>query len=505
MQRKKRFTWCQTPIGATHASPLHKPIESIGNISYDAPMSFHADLSLDVNYMLTEPLGSDAGLTAEAIESVFPAARQVQKALDDLHRLGQLPFQDLPSHEEDAELMLSKGRTISQNFEEIVVLGIGGSALGPACLYDFLTPPFNRLRPPQERMRPRLFVVDNVDGREWHQLSEVINLDKTFFVVISKSGRTVETLAAFAYFREKLIERRGETAYRQNFAIITDPEEGPLRAIAEHENILTFEIPPGVGGRYSVLSPVGLFPAACVGIDIREVLRGARDMHERSHESDFWINPAFLSGIIHYLVTSQKNKTNRVFMPYSEALESCTEWYAQLWAESLGKQHTIDGKQIYAGSTPIRAMGATDQHSQLQLYLEGPRDKVVTFFTTSDTAPVALPMTYPQHPDFLGLHSREVGELLNIEYRATEQALRRKGIPSMTVQLPHLNESTLGQLFYFAEMETVVTGELYNINPFNQPAVESIKKYIKALLGFDGFEKERTEIEATGKDKRYII
>jgi len=455
--------------------------------------------------MLAEPLGSDAGLSSQDIEATFPAASQVQKALDDLHRLGQLPFQDLPFQEEEAEQLLKKGQKISESFEDIVVLGIGGSALGPACLYDFLTPPFDHLLPTGKRKRPRLFVMDNVDGRVWHQLSEVINLDKAFFVVISKSGRTVETLAAFAYFREKLIEKRGATAYRQHFAIITDPQEGPLRAIAEHENILSFEIPPGVGGRYSVLSPVGLFPAACVGIDIREVLHGARHMHERSRETNLWINPAYLSGIIHYLASTQKNKSNRVLMPYSEALDSCTEWYAQLWAESLGKKKTIDAKTIHAGTTPIRAMGATDQHSQLQLYLEGPQDKVVTFFTTSDTAPVALPVAYPQHPDFLGLHSREVGELLNIEYRATEQALRRKGVPSMTLQLPHLNESTLGQLFYFAEMETVVTGQLYSINPFNQPAVETIKTYIKALLGFDGFETERTEIEATGKDKRYII
>lgn len=468
-------------------------------------MSFHADLSLDVNYMLAEPLGADSGLTQQEIEVTFPAAGQIQKALDDLHHLGQLPFQDLPVQEEEAQQLAQQAGKVCEAFHHVVVLGIGGSALGPACLYDFLTPPFDRLLPQSRRKRPTLFVLDNIDGRVWRQLSETIELDKTFFIVISKSGRTVETLAAFSYFRAKVIEQRGETAYREHFAIITDPTEGPLRAIADHENILAFAIPPGVGGRFSVLSPVGLFPAACVGIDILEVLRGARHMHERSRETNLWINPAYLSGIIHYLAATQKNKRNRILMPYCEALESYTEWYAQLWAESLGKKETIDGKIAHAGSTPIRAMGATDQHSQLQLYLEGPQDKVVTFFTTTDTAPLALPASYPQHPDFLGLHSREVGELLHIEYRATEQALRRKGVPSMTLHLPHLNEGTLGQLFYFAEMETVVTGELYNINPFDQPAVEAIKKYTKALLGFRGFEKERAEIEATGKDKRYII
>lgn len=468
-------------------------------------MSFHADLSLDFNYMLAGPLGADTGLTQQEIEASFPAASQIQKALNDLHHLGQLPFQDLPSQEEEAQQLLQHALKVRDTFHNIIVLGMGGSALGPACLYDFLTPPFDRLLPQNKRKRPSLYVIDNVDSRIWYQLSKSIDLDKTFFIVISKSGRTVETLAAFSYFREKIIEHRGATAYRDHFAIITDPEEGPLRAIADHENILSFDIPPGVGGRFSVLSPVGLFPAACVGIDILEVLRGAHHMHERSLETNLWINPTYLSGIIHYLAATQKNKTNRILMPYIEALESYTEWYAQLWAESLGKKETIEGQIIHAGTTPIRAMGATDQHSQLQLYLEGPQDKVVTFFTTSDTAPVALPVSYPQHPDFLGLHSREVGELLHIEYRATEQALRRKGVPSMTLHLPHLNESTLGQLFYFAEMETVVAGELYNINPFDQPAVESIKRYIKALLGMDGYEQDRQEIESSGKEARYII
>jgi glucose-6-phosphate isomerase len=458
-------------------------------------MTLHSDIQLDFNYMLAEKLDSEHGLTIEEIESTFPTAIEIQKALTDLFKLGQLPFQELPFETESAKQIRNAGEKIRSKFSNIVVLGIGGSGLGPACAYEFL----------KSSRNSRLFVVDNVDPSRWQDIEAAIELKNTFFIVISKSGKTVETLAAFAYFRDKLIHHLGKNNYRNNLAIITDPEAGPLRTIAREEDILSFGIPPGVGGRYSVLTPVGLFPAACVGLDIESLLAGARSMHERSLTQDLWINPPYISGILSFLAATKKGKNIRTLMPYSEKLETYTEWFSQLWAESIGKRNNLKGEEIFAGTTPARAMGATDQHSQLQLYLEGPRDKFITFYTVEDSTNQKIPESYSQCEEMKKLAGKNVSELLDIEYRATERALKNEGIPSMTLKLPHPDAATLGQLFYMAEVETVVTGELYNINPFDQPAVESIKKYIKALLGMPGFEKELKEIEGATKDERYII
>lgn len=451
--------------------------------------------------MLADQLGSDDGLAIDAIEAAFPAAQEVQKGLRDLRRLGQLPFQDLPFQEDSAAEIMAAAEGIRERCDHVVVLGIGGSALGPASAYQFLKSPIK----PASETTPQLFVIDNVDPLAWQDMESQIDLNKTYFIVISKSGGTVETLASFAYFRNRLIQHLGRDLYHKNVGIVTDPEMGPLREIVQQEKITNFEVPAGVGGRYSVLSPVGLFPAACVGIDIAELLAGARTIDERSQTSDLWTNPPYLAGILAYLMTTQRAKSIRTLMPYSEALESYTEWFAQLWAESLGKKQDLSGQMIHAGSTPVRAMGATDQHSQLQLYLEGPRDKMVTFYTVEEGPDHKIPESYSKYPELEGLAGQAVKELLNIEYRATEQALRKAGVPSLTLQLSHLDANCLGQLFYFAEIETVVAGELFNINPFDQPAVEHIKRYTKALLGLPGFDKELAEIEGNKKKNRYVI
>ncbi len=459
-------------------------------------MTRHAEIQLDFNYMLADQLDSDQGLTLKDIEALFPVAQEVQTALKDLRRLGQLPFQDLPYQDDTAEEIAARGKNVRDAFSDVVVLGIGGSGLGPACAHQFIQ---------NTNGSPRLSVIDNIDPFSWQQIEDRLTLKETFFIVISKSGATVETLASFAYFRDKLIEHLGKSAYKENLAIITDPEAGPLRDIAASEGLLSFEIPPGIGGRFSVLTAVGLFPAACTGIDIAALLAGARALDERARQSDLWVNPPYISGILSYLAATQKDKSIRTLMPYAESLEAYTEWFAQLWAESLGKRHNLSGTEIFAGTTPVRVMGATDQHSQLQLYLEGPRDKTVTFFTLEEKTHHKIPESYAQYPELNELAGRSVKELLDIEYRATEQALKRHGVPSMTIRLPHHDAYTLGQLFYMAELETVVTGEIYNINPFDQPAVESIKKYIKALLGLAGYEKELREIENTSKNSRFII
>lgn len=464
-------------------------------------MPNHTQLQFDYNYALAENVGKKSGLSLSELEKHFSALRQIQRALADLKKLGQLPFQELLYLEETVRTVQMHAGEIRNRFEDIVVLGIGGSGLGPRCLYEALC----FFQPIGEKQgRPRLTVIDNVDGALWKQLLERIQIEKTFFIVISKSGQTVETLAAFIFFRDQLIHHLGP-AYTRNLSIITDPHQGPLRQLATTEQILSFPIPPALGGRYSVLSPVGLFPAACVGLDIQALLAGARRMDQRGQCEDFWLNAPYLSGLIHYLLATKKHKGIRILMPYAERLGRYSEWFCQLWAESLGKRFNLKGKKISAGQTPVRTMGATDQHSQLQLYLEGPQDKVISFYRVSETGDLFLPERVPNDALCQALAGKPLSELLEKEYQATEYTLMKAGVPSTTLTLPRLTEDTLGQLFYFAELETVVAGELYNINPFDQPAVEAIKNTLRGLLGLPRGESYAQVLIQSPKEKRFII
>src|SRR5688572_15970744 len=263
--------------------------------------------------------------------------------------------------------------------EVLIVLGIGGSALGNIALQAALNPYTYNVMSDRTRGGPQLFVLDNVDPDQIKSVVELITpkLKKTIVNVISKSGETAETAAQFILFRDLLQKKLGKR-YKENILATTDPEGGTLRSIAQSEGYRTLEVPPGVGGRFSVLSAVGLFSAAMCGIDIDGIMAGARDMDGRCKSADLLDNPAAMIAAIHYLL-GRKGKSMSVMMPYSSSLYSMADWFRQLWAESLGKQHGLKRKNVFAGQTPIKALGATDQHSQVQLYREGPNDKLFTF------------------------------------------------------------------------------------------------------------------------------
>lgn len=425
--------------------------------------------------------------------------RQTFKGLVDLRKLGQLPFRDLPYQEGLLDRITTRANEIRSRYETVLLLGTGGSSLGAACLIDSLAKQGSS-------NRMRLEIIEDLHPLRWKQLTDTLSPDKTFMIVVSKSGKTIETLAAFLFFRQWMIEGVGEMGYRKGVLFITDPNRGPLREIAEKEKIETFPVPPGVGGRYSVLSTVGLLPAACVGIEVKSLLSGARRMDERCEKGDVWINPAMMSAVLHYLVAKKKGRGIRVLMPYDDRLRSYTSWFAQLWAESLGKRVSLRGEEIRAGITPVRVEGSIDQHSQLQLYLEGPRDKTVTFLAV-EHAGVALkiPSAYDSHPELSILGGKAVDSLLKIQRQATEAALCDAGCPNLTLTMKEVTSDTIGQLLYLGEVETVFTGALYDINPFDQPGVEKIKNYIQGLMGAAGFDKQRQAIDAVKKDRRFVI
>lgn len=383
--------------------------------------------------------------------------------------------------------------------ENLVVLGIGGSALGNIALQGALNPATHNLLPAGKRRGPRLFVVDNVDPAYFGSVIEFCllsdpTLEKTVFNVVSKSGETAETAAQFMFIRDLLNKHRGKNA-KDHVVAITDEHKGTMRKICDAEGYPTLPVPDGVGGRFSVLSPVGLFSAAMCGIDITALLDGAASMDAPCSRPALLENPAAL--IAHILVDlgTRKGKTNHVMMPYRNNLYLLADWFRQLWAESLGKKADLQGETVYAGFTPIKALGTTDQHSQVQLYREGPNDKV---FCLLDVAPGGSDPSLKDDltiPTGLGvdaikyLEGKRMCDLLNAEKRATEYALVESQRPNFTITFPKLDAFHVGSFIYLWEMVTAYAGAMLNINTYDQPAVELGKQATFGLMGRTGYEK----------------
>jgi glucose-6-phosphate isomerase len=401
-------------------------------------------------------------------------------------------------------------------FDNLVVLGIGGSALGNIALQSALNgATYNLLpegagaAPAGGRPGPRMFVVDNVDP---HYFGAVLRfcqshggLGRTLFNVISKSGETAETAAQFMVVRALLQEALG-SGYGRNIVAITDPEKGTMRKICDDAGFTTLPVPDGVGGRFSVLSPVGLFSAAMCGIDIHALLDGADAMDGPCGKETLASNPAAMLALLLVELGTKKGKTNHVMMPYANSLYLLADWYRQLWAESLGKQVDLSGETVYAGFTPIKALGTTDQHSQVQLYREGPNDKVFMFvevesFGDGDVAiPAGLGVEAIRY-----LEGKSMAGLLNAEKRATEFAFVESQRPSLTIRFPKIDAFHVGQFIYLWEMVTAYAGLMLSIDAYNQPAVETGKVATFGLMGRAGYEKHKAAVERALTATRWTI
>ena len=337
---------------------------------------------------------------------------------------------------------------------------------------------------------PRLFVLDNVDPDTVKSLLDRIDVRRTLFNVISKSGTTAETMSQFLVVRDRLrAALEDESAIHRHLLFTTDPESGVLRKIADDEGVVTLPIPRNVGGRFSVLSAVGLLPAAMVGIEIERLLAGARAMRDRCETGDLSENPAGLYAALQWLADSEAGAPIHVMMPYSDRLYSMADWFRQLWAESLGKRVSRSGEEVFVGPTPVKALGATDQHSQVQLYMEGPFDKTITFLAVAERdRDLTIPPAYGEIEALGYLGGQTLGSLLDAERRATAAALAERGRMNMTLTLPRLDEHALGQLLMLLEIATVYAGALYDVNPLDQPGVELGKRLTYGLMGRPGVE-----------------
>lgn len=399
-----------------------------------------------------------------------------------------LQWMNLGYNEETIWYVKEYASMVKDRFENILVLGIGGSALGGIALTEALLKPYwNILSDEQREGLPRIFFLDNIDPDTMTGLLSFLDLKKTLVNVITKSGSTAETMSQFMIVKDLLEKELGDN-YRYNVVATTDKRTGILRQIAEQEGYKTFVVPDDVGGRFSVFSAVGLLPLALVGIDIDSIVNGIKDMDLALKNTDINENIAAQNALIHFLMDTKKGKNLSVMMPYSSRLKYVSDWYAQLWAESLGKNKDIDGNNVNIGPTPIKALGVTDQHSQIQLYNEGPNNKIINFIRVKEFDNT---LDIPNIFEYTGLNylgGKTMNQLLNAEADSTRVALADYGRPTVTITLPKVDGYNVAQLLYMFEVQTAIAGELYKINTFNQPGVEQAKNYTYALMGRAGYE-----------------
>jgi glucose-6-phosphate isomerase len=463
------------------------------------PMA-QSQIELYYKNVTSEVIGTEHGITPAQLTALAEKTSPLIQKLNKERKAGQTPYRDLPFNKQTAQQVQELSADLKDRCENLVVLGIGGSALGNIALQTALNPYMHNIDESQ-RPGPRLFVFDNIDPPQLASFLDWVGgrLDKTIFNVISKSGRTAETMSQFMIIRRLLTDRLGPKGVQNQLIATTDPRRGILRKIANDAQLRSLEVPPGVGGRFSVLSAVGLFSAAMCGIDIDSLLQGAREMDARVSCEDFYKNPAAINAAINYHFYSHGKKIS-VMMPYSYALQGLANWYRQLWAESLGKAKDLTDNEVHIGPTPIKALGATDQHSQVQLYREGPDDKLFTFLQVNNFDKDLTIGPAPHNtPELNFLTGADLSTLLNSEKKATEYALLQDAHPCLTIVFDEVNAYTVGQFIYLYEVTTSFAGALFGINPYDQPAVELGKQATFALMGRTGYEELARQIQPLTK------
>lgn len=393
----------------------------------------------------------------------------LQKGLSSLkareHRQAT-PVINLASKHDDIDGLLALAETIRRRFNHVVVVGAGGSGLSAKALLTF-----------SPCLAPSFDFLDNIDPDMFAQLLARIDTASTCFIIISKSGTTVETLAQAYALVDYMKQQHGRSSIAAQFIILTEQEQvagqNPMRELAAEYDMRILDFPADIGGRFSILTNVGLLPAAIAGIDIRGLREGAQSVVDALDKADSPAEFAPAIGAAMQYGFYQRSRNISVMLPYSERLAGFSFWYRQGWAESLGK----DGK----GSTPIRAVGTTDQHSQLQLYLNGPKDKLFHLITIKrdGTGPE---IHTPPREDLHYMQGKTLGDIMAAQQRATFETLVRNRCPVRLFELDQLTEREFGALIMHFTLEILFMSFLLEVNPFDQPAVEESKELARQYL-----------------------
>lgn len=437
-------------------------------------------LHVDTSHLYQDGVGVE-GVQSSEIDALLPELQSAHRTLIEGSMGGlEAEYACLTLHNTMPESLAPIESMAEQiaRFENIAVIGIGGSSLGAKAVHQALGKEI------PGASHPTLHFLENIDPRHLDRMLRNWNAEKSAVIAISKSGGTMETVTQYLILRRWLEKTLGADKARHHQWLITDPAQGWLRELARREKLSSLPVPPKVGGRFSVLTAVGLLPLAVVGVEVRRLLAGSAASAARCASDDPRENPALEMAALFYLLDIKREKRLSVMMPYADPLQLFGDWYRQLWAESLGKRMETRPGQPPAGTLPVRAMGAVDQHSQLQMYLESRCDKIFTFLAVDDWEQnLPIPVSEADRKYFPYLENKRMLDVLDAEFRATVQVISEAGHPSMTLRLPRLDAYTLGQLIDLYQRATVYAGLLYGINPLDQPAVEKGKKLAMQLLG----------------------
>ncbi|MBN8531122.1 MAG: glucose-6-phosphate isomerase [Alphaproteobacteria bacterium] len=405
--------------------------------------------SLGVNTKVT--------LSAENLAAMMQRTEASLKTLRQKQQSNALPLLNLAERTDDLAAITELADHIRGRFGHVLVLGTGGSSLGGKTLLSLAS-----------SSSPAIRFEDNVDPHTFDSLIERLPLEKTAIIAISKSGGTVETLSQLAVCMDALRKKAGEAALKENLFFITESKLNPLTQLAERFGCRTLPMDPGIGGRFSVLTAVGLLPAAIAGLDIAAFRAGAGRAVAANLKAGAPKDAPAALGAALSIALAEAGYDLPVVMPYVERLALFSQWYRQLWAESLGK----NGK----GTTPTSSLGTVDQHSQLQLYIDGPKDKFVTLFFLDTKGQGAVIPADLMNMEGLGyIQGRTLGDVLHAEQWATAQSLQNHGVPVRIFHLPAMKEAVLGELLMHFMLETIIAADLLGVDAFDQPAVEEGK------------------------------
>jgi glucose-6-phosphate isomerase len=485
------------------ASFVHLAIE--WNMSeskgHQVTASASSRLVIDYRNATVDAVGPTHGISDAELNELQPYVSEQHDRIVDEHRNGVQRWQDLPDNTALADEVVEFANDARKTYRDFILIGIGGSSLGAIATIQALCHPYRNLLSDEERGGPRFFVLDNPDPERVRATLETVDLSRTLVNVVSKSGQTAETAANFLVVRDALIQAVGKEQAARQIVATTDPKTGILRQMADQEGYRAFPVPPGVDGRQTVLSAVGLIPAALAGVDIHQLLAGAAAMRARASSSDIRDNPAYLLAALSVLADTKHDKSMLVTMPYADGLFGLSDWFRQLWAESLGKKLSTDNEVVFAGQTPIKALGAIDQHSQIQLYTEGPNDKLIQLIAVGAyREKVEIPSPPDSATELSYFQGGELGQLLDRERLATAWALTQAERPNITITTPTIDAFAIGEFFYMMQLQTVMAGALYHVNPFGQPGVEAGKNATYALMGREGYEDLKKELLTDPED-----
>jgi glucose-6-phosphate isomerase len=403
------------------------------------------------------------GLTREEFAPVLKKAQRILDEVKQQKAENTYPLLNLLENDDDLAEIIRIAESIADEFDELVVLGTGGSTLNPQTLVA--------LAQPHDGIDKKVYFIDSVDPYTVAAFIEQLDLPSTAFLITSKSGRTVETLAQFLTFISALDDAMIADKGRHLF-IISDPFDNPLRRVGKQVGATILDHQSNIGGRFSTFTNVGLIPAIFAGVDVKAFREGAREAMELFLNSE---NSEPVVGAALSVAFMQKNINISVMMPYVDRLSSFATWYRQIWAESLGKE----GK----GSTPIKAVGALDQHSQLQIYLDGPKDKFFNLITLNTRGKgKKIDPEFTEDLELEYLTGKTVGDINAALQQATEQTLIKNGCPLRHIKLQALDERVLGALMTHFMLETIITAGLLDLNAFDQPAVEAGKVLAREIL-----------------------